>query len=506
VSPSPPHVDPGTAAAPDDLPEQMRVRAAKRERLLAAGPGPYPVAVPRTHTLAGVRAGWPDLAPGTETADEVSVAGRVVFLREGGRLCFATLQAGDGTRLQVMLSEAAVGAAALAGWKDDVDLGDHVSVTGVVGRSRRGELSVMARTWMLAAKALRPLPTLHRELSDETRVRQRDVDLVVRPRARDIVRARAAVLRALRETFHARGFLEVETPVLQPQHGGAAARPFRTHANALDAEMSLRIATELHLKRCVVGGIEKVYEIGRVFRNEGIDATHHPEFTMVEAYEAYGSGATMRELTRDLVLAAARAAGREEIDDGAGGRVELTGEWPVRTIHEAVSTVLGEEVTPDTPAATVRRLADRAGVAVQPGWTAGETVVELYEKLVEKTVREPVFVGRFPAEVRPLARQDPEDPRLAAAWDLVVAGTELVTLYTELTDPVVQRERLVEQARRAAAGDPEAMRVDEDFLRALEHGMPPTGGMGMGVDRLVMLLEGVGIREAVLFPLLRPEH
>ncbi|MGF1663884.1 MAG: lysine--tRNA ligase [Kineosporiaceae bacterium] len=484
----------------------MRVRAAKRDRLLAGGTAPYPVTVPRTHTLAEVRAGWPDLPPGTETSDEVSVAGRVVFLREGGRLCFATLQAGDGTRLQVMLSEAAVGADALAAWKGDVDLGDHVSVTGVVGSSRRGELSVMARSWELAAKALRPLPTLHRELSDEVRVRQRDVDLVVRPRARDLVRAKAAVLRALRETFHARGFLEVETPVLQLQHGGAAARPFRTHANALGTEMSLRIATELHLKRCVVGGIEKVYEIGRVFRNEGIDATHHPEFTMVEAYEAYGSGATMRELTRELVLAAAQAAGREEIDDGAGGRIALAGEWPVRTVHEAVSAALGEEVTPDTPGVAVRRLAERAGVEVEAGRTAGEIVVELYERLVESTVREPAFVGGFPAEVRPLARQDPGDPRLAAAWDLVVAGTELVTLYTELTDPVVQRERLVDQARRAAAGDPEAMRLDEDFLRALEHGMPPTGGMGMGIDRLVMLLEGVGIREAVLFPLLRPGH
>lgn len=488
-----------------DVPEQMRVRAGKRERLVDAGVTPYPVLVPRTATLAEVRERWPDLEPGTETDDVVSVAARVVFLREAGRLVFATLQEGDGTRLQVMLSEAAVGPQALAAWKSDVDLGDHVSVTGAVGTSRRGELSVFAREWELAAKALRPLPTLHKDLSEEARVRTRYVDLIVRDEAREIVRAKAAVLRSLRETFHQRGFIEVETPVLQSVHGGAAARPFRTHVNALDVEMSLRIATELHLKRCVVGGVDKVYEIGRIFRNEGIDSTHSPEFTMLETYEAYGSGATMRALTRDLVIAAAAATGREVLEDPAGGVIDLTGDWPVLTVHGAVSEAVGDEVTPDTGEAELRRVADRTGVAVKPEWSAGEIVLELYEKLVESTMRQPTFVGGYPAAVRPLARQDPDDPRLAAAWDLVVAGTELANIYTELTDPVVQRERLVAQSVRAAKGDPEAMSLDEDFLRALEYGMPPTGGMGMGVDRLVMLLMGVGIRETILFPLLRPE-
>jgi lysyl-tRNA synthetase class 2 len=500
-----PAAQPSDQAGRTELSEQMRVRADKRDRLLASGVAPYPVAVPRTLTLADVRERWPDLAAGTETDEVVSVAGRVVFLREAGRLVFATLQEGDGTRLQVMLSEASVGHDALTAWKSDVDLGDHVSVTGAVGTSRRGELSVLATEWTLAAKSLRPLPTLHKDLSEEARVRTRYVDLIVRDEAREIVRAKAAVLRALRETFHERGFLEVETPVLQAVHGGAAARPFRTHVNALGIDMSLRIATELHLKRCVVGGIDKVYEIGRIFRNEGMDSSHSPEFTMLETYEAYGSGATMRALTRDLVLAAAAATGREMLQDGAGSVVDLTGDWPVRTVHAMVSERLGEDVTPDTGKGELRRVADRAGVAAKPEWSAGEIVLELYEKLVEDTIRQPTFVGGYPADVRPLARQDPSDPRLAAAWDLVVAGTELANIYTELTDPVIQRERLLAQSVRAAKGDPEAMSLDEDFLRALEYGMPPTGGMGMGVDRLVMLLMGVGIRETILFPLLRPE-
>jgi lysyl-tRNA synthetase class 2 len=498
--------DPAGAATPPaaDLPEQVRVRTAKRGRLLDAGAQPYPVAVPRTHSLAEVRVRWPDLPSGAQTGEQVSVSGRVMFLRDAGRLCFATLQDGDGTRLQVMVSEAAVGTDRLAAWKADVDLGDLVSVTGEVGTSRRGELSVLVSAWLLAAKALRPLPTLHKELSEEARVRLRHVDLIVRPEARALVRTRAAVLRALRETLHARDFLEVETPVLQAVHGGASARPFRTHVNALGTEMSLRIATELYLKRCIVGGIERVYEIGRTFRNEGIDSAHSPEFTMVEAYEAYGTGATMMGHVRALVLAAAEAAGGTVLRGHDGRDVDLSAGWTVATLHALVSDALGEQVDPGTEAETLRRLASRADVAVKPEWSAGEIVLELYEKLVEHTIRTPTYVGGYPAEVRPLARQDPEDDRLAAAWDLVVDGVELSPVYTELTDPVIQRERLVAQSLRAAAGDPEAMHVDEDFLFALEYGMPPTGGMGLGVDRLVMLLTGVGIREAILFPLVRP--
>ena len=494
------------AATPAEDSEQFRVRADKRARILAAGGEAYPVVVPRTHSLEDVRAhpGWAALEDGAGSGDVVSVTGRVMYLRGTGKLAFATLQEGD-QRLQVMLSLTEVGEEALARWKADVDLGDQVSVTGEVVSSRRGELSVMASSWLLASKALRPLPTLHKELAEDTRVRQRYVDLLVRPEARDIVRTKATVLRSLRETFHRLGYLEVETPVLQAVHGGATARPFRTHLNALDIDMSLRIATELYLKRCVVGGLEKVYEIGRAFRNEGIDSTHSPEYTLLEAYEAYGSYDTMAVLLRELVVDAAHATGRTVIPDGRGGEVDLTGEWRQVTVHGAVSSAVDEVVTVDTDEATLRRLADRHGVALQPGWQAGDIVLELFEKLCEHTFLQPTFVRDYPVAVRPLARQHRDEPRLSEAWDLVVAGKELSPAYSELADPVLQRERLVEQSLRAAAGDPEAMQLDEDFLRALEHGMPPTGGIGLGVDRLVMLLTGVGIRESILFPLLRPE-
>jgi len=488
--------------------EQVAVRAAKRERIIAEGGQAYPVLVPRTRSLAQVCAedAWRALADGEETQDVVSVTGRVMFARGTGKLAFATLQEGD-ARLQVMLSLAEVGPEALDAWKRDVDLGDQVSVTGRVVSSRRGELSVMATTWQLASKALRPLPNHYdgAQLAEDTRARRRYVDLVVRPEAREMVRTKATVLRSLRETFHRLGYLEVETPVLQLVHGGATARPFTTHLNALDVQMSLRIATELYLKKCVVGGLEKVYEIGRTFRNEGIDSTHSPEFTMLEAYEAYGSYDTMAELVRALVVDAATASGRTSVPDGLGGEVDLTGEWAQVTVHGAVSAALGEHVDVDTDEATLRAHAARVDVALQPGWGPGAMVLELFEKLVEHTLLQPTFVRDYPVEVRPLARQHREEPRLTEAWDLIVAGSELSAAYSELADPVIQRERLAQQSVLAAGGDPEAMRLDEDFLRALEHGMPPTGGIGIGVDRLVMLLTGVGIRETILFPLLRPE-
>jgi lysyl-tRNA synthetase, class II len=486
--------------------EQVAVRSGKRERILAEGREAYPVTVPRTHSLTQVvrHDVWGALQAGEETTDVVSVTGRVMFLRGTGRLAFATLQEGD-DRLQVMLSLAEVGEDLLERWKREVDLGDQVSVTGRVVSSRRGELSVMATDWQMASKALRPLPTLHKALAEDTRVRRRYVDLVVRPEAREVVRTKATVLRSLRETFHRLGYLEVETPVLQLVHGGATARPFHTHLNALDVDMSLRIATELYLKRCIVGGLEKVYEIGRTFRNEGIDSTHSPEFTMLEAYEAYGSYDTMAVLVRELVLDAARATGRTTVPDGHGGEVDLTGEWRTVTVHDAVSAALGEQVTVDTGTEELRRHAARADVELQPAWGSGEIVLELFEKLVEHTLLEPTFVRDYTAEVRPLARPHRDDPRLAEAWDLMVAGAELSPAYSELADPVVQREKLLAQSLLAAGGDPEAMQLDEDFLRALEHGMPPTGGIGLGVDRLVMILLGVGIRETILFPLLRPE-
>jgi lysyl-tRNA synthetase class 2 len=363
---------------------------------------------------------------------------------------------------------------------------------------------VLADDYRIAAKALRPLPVAHKPLSDETRVRQRYVDLIVRPDARQMVYTRAAVLRSIRDTFAQRGYLEVETPVLQPVHGGAAARPFHTHLNAFDQDMSLRIATELYLKRCIVGGLDRVFEIGQVFRNEGVDSSHSPEYTLLEAYEAYGDYDSMAELTRALVVDAARAAGTESPVTADGVEIDLTGDWRTVTIHDAVSEAVGEPITPDTDVATLRRFAERSDVSLRPEWDAGEIVLELYEKLVEHTLVQPTFVRDYPVSVRPLARPHRSDPRLAEAWDLVIGGVELAPAYSELVDPVEQRRRLVAQSLAAAKGDPEAMELDEDFLRALEYGMPPTGGMGMGVDRLLMVLTGRGIRETILFPLLKP--
>jgi lysyl-tRNA synthetase class 2 len=489
---------------PDDLPEQLRVRRAKYDRLMSRPEtAPFPVGVPRTHTLAQVRAAYPDLPADTETGEAVGITGRVIFVRNTGKLCFATLREG-GVELQVMLSLDRIGADSLAAWKADVDLGDLVYVHGEIISSKRGELSVLADGWRITAKALRPMPVAHKPLSEETRVRQRYVDLMVRSEAREMVHVRAAVVRAIRETLHARGYVEVETPVLQPVHGGAAARPFRTHLNAFDLEMYLRIATELYLKRCVVGGIERVYEIGRTFRNEGVDSSHSPEFTMLEAYEAYGDYHTMAELTRALILDAARASGLGAPVTADGVEIDLHGDWRTVPIHAAVSDSVGEEITPGTEAAALRSLAERRDVPVKPDWTAGEIVLELYEKLVEPTLVQPTFITDYPVEVRPLARPHRDDPRLAEAWDLVIAGIEIAPAYSELVDPVEQRRRLIEQSLAAAKGDPEAMQLDEDFLRALEYGMPPTGGMGLGIDRLIMLLTGKGIRETILFPLLKP--
>ncbi|MDT4944437.1 MAG: lysyl-tRNA synthetase, class, partial [Pseudonocardiales bacterium] len=431
------------------------------------------------------------------------VTGRVIFVRNTGKLCFATLREG-GVELQVMLSLDRVGAESLAAWKAGADLGDLVFVHGEVISSKRGELSVLADSWQITAKALRPLPVAHRPLSEETRVRQRYVDLIVRPDAREMVHARATVLRSLRETLHSRGYLEVETPILQAVHGGAAARPFHTHLNAFDLDMSLRIATELYLKRCIVGGIEKVYEIGRTFRNEGVDSTHSPEFTMLEAYQAYGDYDTMAELTRGLVIDAAQVTGVTVPVTPDGVEIDLLGEWQTVTVHDAVSDAVGESITPDTDAAMLRRHAERLGVALRPNWSAGEIVLELYEKLVEHVLVQPTFVRDYPVDVRPLARPHRDDPRLAEAWDLIIGGVEIAPAYSELVDPIEQRRRLVEQSLAAAQGNPEAMQLDEDFLRALEYGMPPTGGMGLGVDRLIMLLTGKGIRETILFPLLKP--
>jgi lysyl-tRNA synthetase, class II len=490
----------------DDLPEQLRIRREKRARLLAEGVEPYPVELPRTHSLAEVRSTHSDLPPDTSTGDVVAVTGRVMFVRNTGKLCFATLVEGDGTELQAMLSLNNVGADALNAWKAHVDIGDHVFVRGEVITSRRGELSVLADEWRMAAKSLRPLPVAHKALNEETRIRQRYVDLILRPQARDTLRVRAGVTRALRESFHRRGFVEVETPMLQTMHGGATARPFVTHSNAMGMDLYLRIAPELFLKRCVVGGIEKVFEINRNFRNEGSDSSHSPEFAMLEFYQAYATYDSMAVLTRELVQEAADAVfGAQEITLADGSPYDLSGEWPSMTMYGSLSEAAGEEITPQTAAELLRKLADARGLELDPKLGHGKLVEELWEHLVGAHLSAPTFVRDFPVETSPLTRQHRSVDGVAEKWDLYVRGFELATGYSELVDPVVERERLTDQAKLGATGDDEAMRLDEDFLRALEYGMPPSGGVGMGIDRLLMALTGLGIRETILFPLVRPE-
>jgi lysyl-tRNA synthetase class 2 len=489
---------------PDDLPEQVKVRREKYDRLVAAGTPPFPLGYPRTTTVEQVRADHGDLAQDTASGVTVGVTGRVLLSRVGGKLCFATLSEGE-AQIQVMISLDGVGEERLAAWKSDVDLGDHVGVTGEVISSRRGELSILATEWALTSKALRPLPDKHHGLTDpESRVRQRYLDLAVNAEARKIARDRATIVRSVREVLHQRGYLEVETPTLHVVQGGAAARRFQTHVNALDLDVTMRIELELYLKRAVVGGLDRVYEIGRIYRNEGIDATHFPEFTMLEAYEAYGDYDTMAELTRELVLTAARAVGSTVVPDGRGGEIDLEAPWRHETVHALVSEAVGETVDPGTALERLVELAAKHDVVLEPGWDAGQVVLELFEKLVEDTLISPTFVRDYPLSVRPLARNHRDDPRLVEAWDLIINGVELAPAYSELVDPVEQRRRLVEQSLRAAGGDPEAMQLDEDFVRALEHGAPPMGGMGMGIDRLVMLLTGQPIRETILFPLVRP--
>ena len=499
----------GPEADGTELPEQMRIRRDKRERLIADGRDPYPVGVARTHTLADIRRAYPDLPVDTETGDEVGVTGRVLFLRNTGKLCFATLREGgageSGTELQVMISLAGVGADELAAWKASVDLGDHVFVHGQVITSRRGELSIMADHWAVTAKSLRPLPVAHRPMSEESRVRQRYVDLIVRPEARRTVELRSTVMRSVRETLYGRDFLEIETPMLQVIHGGAAARPFVTHLNAMDMDVYLRIAPELFLKRAVVGGIDRVFEINRNFRNEGVDSSHSPEFTSLEVYQAYSDYDGMAELTTAIIQNAALAAlGSTTAVQPDGTEIEFGGTWREVTLYGALSAAAGVEITGLTPMADLVALAERAGVAVAPHYGPGKLAEELFDHFVVPTLIQPTYVRDFPVDTSPLTRAHRDTPGVTEKWDLYINGYETGTAYSELVDPVVQRERFVEQARFAGLGDVEAMKLDEDFLRAMEYGMPPSGGMGMGIDRLMMALTGAGIRETILFPFVRP--
>jgi len=497
-----------TDTTAEDTFEQRAVRLAKRDRLIAerkdASGGAFPVAVPITHTIPQLREMFPELEADTQTGLVVGVAGRVVFSRNTGKLCFATLQAGDGSRIQAMVSLANVGEESLAAWKELVDLGDHVFVHGEVISSRRGELSVMADDWTIASKAILPLPNVYGELNEESRVRSRFLDLIVREQARTTVRARAAVNASLRSTFAAHGFLEVETPMLQVQHGGASARPFVTHSNAFDTELYLRIAPELYLKRAVVGGIDRVFEINRNFRNEGADSTHSPEFAMLEAYQAYTDYNGIADLTQELVQNAAVAvAGSTTVTWADGTEYDLGGEWARISMYDSLSEAAGRSFTPADPVEELVAFAEANGVDVPPQATHGKLIEELWEHFVKGGLERPTFVMDFPVDTSPLVREHRSIAGVVEKWDLYVRGFELATGYSELVDPVIQRERFVEQAKLAARGDVEAMSVDEEFLRALEHGMPPTGGMGMGIDRLLMAVTGLGIRETILFPLVK---
>jgi lysyl-tRNA synthetase class 2 len=495
-----------TASVEDDLPEQLRIRREKRAGLIERGVEPYPVSVSRTASLAEIRAKYATLETDSTTGDIQSLTGRIIFKRDTGKLCFATLREGDGTELQAMLSLDKVGQETLDSWKSDIDLGDIVSVTGEIITSKRGELSILANSYAIAAKSLRPLPNDHKPMSEETRVRMRYVDLIVRDEARANARLRPAVMRSLRETFHNENFVEVETPMLQVMHGGAAARPFKSFSNAYDMDLYLRIAPELFLKRCVVGGIEQVFEINRNFRNEGADSSHSPEFAMIESYQAYGDWRSIADLTRSLVQNAALAiAGSHVVTHHDGRQADLGGKWREISLYEAITEGVGESVTALTPLEDLKKIATKLGMKIDPKWITGKLAEEIFEHVAKDQLIAPTFVMGFPIDTSPLVRAHRELPGVAEKWDLYVDGFELATGYSELIDPVIQRERLIEQATLGAKGDLEAMQVDEDFLRAMEFAMPPTGGMGMGVDRLLMALTGLGIRETILFPLVKPE-
>lgn len=488
----------------DDL---VAERRATLQRLRDEGVDPYPVGVRVTDSLQAVRQRWDGrLAADEDSGQEVRIAGRLVLRRGHGKLAFLVLREGD-IDLQVMAELATLGEAGMA-FVDQLDVGDWLAVHGEVVASRRGELSVKAGDIVLLAKALRPLPDKWHGLSDvETRYRQRYVDLIVNAEARRVFTVRSAVLGSLRAELLDRGYVEVETPLLHPIPGGALAKPFVTHHNALDVDLYLRIAPELYLKRLVAGGLPRVFEMGRVFRNEGLSPRHNPEFTMLESYEAYADYHDVMDLTEALVQRAAREAVATTSLTYNGQALELGGKWPRRPLLELVREATGEHALAyDTHLARVRQLCAQHDVGVEPDWGVGKLVLELYEKLVEHTLWEPTFVIDYPVEVSPLARRHRDDPHVTERFEAIVAGRELGNAFTELTDPDDQRRRFEAQARAKAAGDAEAMVVDSDYLRAMEYGMPPMGGLGLGVDRLVMLIADVSsIRDVILFPTLKPE-
>lgn len=491
--------------SPSNEHDERSLRLAKLDALRQAGIDPYPHRFDRDRTLGEMRVEFGGLAEGTETAEQVRVAGRVLLLRRQGKLIFATIRDASGSA-QLFVSRAEVGDE-LFDAIEDLDLGDWVGVGGVVMTTRKGELSVKVQELQLLAKALRALPDKWHGLADvDTRFRQRYVDLIANEEARRVFDVRFKAISAIRRALEDRGYIEVETPVLQPQAGGAAARPFVTHHNALDMELSLRIAPELYLKRLVVGGYEKVFEIARVFRNEGLSTRHNPEFTMLECYEAFVDYTEMATLTEELVAGAAVAATGSTVVQVDGADLDLAPPWRRATLAELVREAIDVTVHPSMPVTDLQEICDRFEVSYDPAWGPGKLVLEIYEKTTEHKLAGPIFVLDYPREVSPLARAHRDDPLLVERFEVIIAGRELANAFSELNDPVDQRGRFEAQGDLKEAGDVEAHGVDEDYVRALEYGLPPCGGLGIGIDRLVMLLAGVSsIREVILFPHLRPE-
>lgn len=487
------------------LNDERATRLAKRAALFEAGQNPYPEHSELEDYVADIEAKYAELADGEDTEDVVKIAGRVVAKRGQGKIMFIVVR--DATaEIQLFCRINDMDEAAWSTLKA-LDLGDILGVTGVVVRTQRGQLSVAPKSATLLAKAVRPLPEKFHGLSDkETRYRQRYVDLIANDDVRETFRKRSQILSTFRRFMESDGYMEVETPILQTIQGGATAKPFITHFNALDQECYLRIATELHLKRCIVGGFERVFEIGRIFRNEGMDLTHNPEFTTMEAYRAFSDLEGMKALAQGVIKAANRAIGNPEVIEYQGQTIDLSGEWASRPMTDIVSDVLGKQVTIDTPVEELAAAAREKGLEIKPEWTAGKIIAEIYDELGEDTIVNPTFVCDYPIEVSPLAKRFEDDPRLTHRFELVIAGHEYANAFSELNDPVDQAERFAAQMAEKAGGDDEAMEYDEDYVRALEYGMPPAGGIGIGIDRVVMLLTNqASIRDVLLFPHMKPE-
>ena len=487
------------------LNDERATRLAKRAALFEAGQNPYPEHSELEDYVADIEAKYAELADGEDTEDIVKIAGRVVAKRGQGKIMFIVVR--DATaEIQLFCRINDMDEAAWNTLKA-LDLGDILGVTGVVVRTQRGQLSVAPKSATLLAKAVRPLPEKFHGLSDkETRYRQRYVDLIANDDVRETFRKRSQILSTFRRFMESDGYMEVETPILQTIQGGATAKPFITHFNALDQECYLRIATELHLKRCIVGGFERVFEIGRIFRNEGMDLTHNPEFTTMEAYRAFSDLEGMKALAQGVIKAANKAIGNPEVIEYQGQTIDLSGEWASRPMTDIVSDVLGKQVTIDTPVEELASAAREKGLEIKPEWTAGKIIAEIYDELGEDTIVNPTFVCDYPIEVSPLAKRFEDDPRLTHRFELVIAGHEYANAFSELNDPVDQAERFAAQMAEKAGGDDEAMEYDEDYVRALEYGMPPAGGIGIGIDRVVMLLTNqASIRDVLLFPHMKPE-